>query len=235
MDLVEGPRALLHVEPVAPPLRQRVDEVAGPFEGLGDQRRQVPRVEAGLLRLGVDGDDATGLVADEVDDGIRHLAPALVGVDAPEEDGLPPDRQLLRPPRLVEEGALEVAGAVEDVDLDERSPVPRAPAVHPLDTRQHHGLVTHLEVSDRRLLGAVEIAARIVREEVEHGLDLHEQEGLGRLLPHALQDGDGKFSKLGQPPAGGHSTENRYGYNGWPPWWTSTLASGRCSATHSVM
>src|SRR5205814_5101204 len=116
-------------------------------------------------------------------------------------------------------------------------------------------------------------------EEVEHGLDLHQGQGLDRLVPDPLQLTDGDLGQLRQPPPPDHaddprssktspmlsaraicpgspaenprserfsgkrgsgrpvtySTEKRYGYRGWPPWWTSTLASGRCSASHSVM
>src|SRR5439155_6288013 len=123
------PRPVLDVEPVPPRLRQRINELPGPVERLAHERRQVPRVEAGLLGLWIDGDDAARLVADQVDDGVGHLPLALVGVDPPEEDGLPPDRQLLGPPGLIEERAFEVAGAVEDVDLDERTALARPPAL----------------------------------------------------------------------------------------------------------
>mgnify|MGYP006899820422 CR=1 FL=1 len=45
-----------------------------------DPAGELPGVELGLLALRVDRHDATGPVADQVDDRVRHLQPAAVGV-----------------------------------------------------------------------------------------------------------------------------------------------------------
>ena len=57
-------------------------------------------------------------VADQVDDGIRHLAHAPEVLDLAVEDGFGADGQLLPAPALVEEGDLEPARLVGDVAGD---------------------------------------------------------------------------------------------------------------------
>ena len=234
VDLVERPRAVDDIQAVPPLLGERVGELLGTVQRFVHERLEVPRCHTRLLRLRVDGDDLPCLVADQVDDRVRHLAPALVHLDLAEEDRLTSDRELLGPPGLIEEGALQIAGAVEDVDLDQRPTVAGTAALHALHRRQHHGFVTHLQVADRRLLRAVEVPARVVREEIEHVLDPHHIQRLRRLGANAVEL---RHRKLGQllEPASHYSTETRYGYSGWPPWCTSVLTSGRCSASHSVM
>ena len=48
----------------------------------------LPAGEAGLLRLGVDGNDPPGAVADQVDDRVGHLAPAPEALDLAEHHDL---------------------------------------------------------------------------------------------------------------------------------------------------
>ena len=200
VHVVERPRAADDVEPVEPFARQRVGELAGAAQRLLDPVTQLPGRETGLVGLRVDGHDAPGAVADEVDDRVGHLPPAPVGLELAEEHRVGALLQLLGPPRLVEERAAQVAAAVEHVDLDEGAALAGAPRLHPLHHREHHGLVADLEVLDGGLLRAVEVAARVVGEQVEDGLDLHRRQRLDLLGPDPVEHRDRQLGQLAQPP-----------------------------------
>jgi hypothetical protein len=193
VDAPERGGAVDQVEAVEHPPGHRVGELAGPLEGLLDPAGHVPRVDAGLLGLGVDRHHPPGAVADQVDDGVGQLLLALVLVELAEEHRLGAGRQLLGPPGLVEELQLEAPGAVADHRTDQRlgRSAPGAAAGHPLDPGQHHRLLAHLQVADVGLVGAVDVAPRVVREQVEHRPDL---EVLGQrdtpVGPDALELGD---------------------------------------------
>jgi hypothetical protein len=66
---------------------------------------------------------------------------------------------------------VQVARAVEHVDFHQRAALPRAAAGDALDLREHGGFVAHLEFADRRLVRAVEVAAREEGDKVIDGLD----------------------------------------------------------------
>ena len=83
--------------------RHGLGELAGTLEHLVEPPRDVPRVDARLVGLRVDRDELAGAVADEVDDGVRHLLATLVHVELAEHEHLHPRPQLPLPPRLVEE------------------------------------------------------------------------------------------------------------------------------------
>ncbi len=93
-------------------------------QGLGHEAGDVGRVEAGLLRLRVDRDDAAGLVADQIDDRARHLELAPERRHLAEHDGLAPFRELAFPPALVEERQLEGARPIGDPDIDQHPIAP---------------------------------------------------------------------------------------------------------------
>ncbi len=197
MDLTERPIAVDDREFVSPRVIEWVEhptEFAKADDGLLDRRAEVPRGQARLLRLRIDRHNAAGAVANQVDDGIRHLPAALVEVDLPEEHGLGPDRELLAPPSLVEERALEVARSVEEVNLHEGPTLTSAAGRVALHLGQDHRLLAHPEVFDLRLVGAVEITTGVMGDEVEHALDRWIEVGqrLGLLVAHAgyLRDGD---------------------------------------------
>src|SRR4051794_32733579 len=86
--------------------RHRIGETArsAATQDLTDELGQLPRGEAGLLRLRVDGDDAARPVPDEVDHRVRHLLRATERLEFPEEDHLVAGAELAAAPRLVEEG-----------------------------------------------------------------------------------------------------------------------------------
>jgi len=119
--------------------------------------------------------------------GLVHLPTAAEQIQLSEEDGLPAGHQLLGPPPLVEEGAAQVGGAVEHVDLDQGPALARPPGAHPLHVSENHGLLAHLQVLDRDLLGAVDVPAGIVGDEVEHRRDAHLLQRLGLGGPDAGQ------------------------------------------------
>jgi hypothetical protein len=213
VDLAQRPVAVDDLEAVAPAVVERVGDAASgddPLQRPGDRRGEVPRREPGLLRLRVDGDDPPGLVADQVDDRVRHLATALVELELPEEHGLGADRELAAAPRLVEERALEVARAVEHVDLDERLAVAGAAGLAALDPSDDHRLLADGEVLDLGLLGAVDVAARVVGDEVVDGLDRGVEllEALGGLGSYAFDLRDLPALQRRERQAVGHAFES---------------------------
>src|SRR5690606_18207323 len=102
---------------------------------------------------------------------------------------------------------------------------------------EHPQLLVDLGVPDRRLAGLVEVAPRVVRQQVEDRLDPDLAQRPGPLGADAPQLGDGEGRQLTEATGhgdAGYSIPNRYGYRGWPPGWTSAATSGRCSPSHSV-
>ena len=112
VDAVQGGAAPDEAELVEQLPGHGLVELAGPAQRLLDPAADLPGGQARLLRLGVDGDDPSGAVAHEVDHRVGHLAAALELLELAEDDGGGPLLELGRPPRLVEEGAPQVARAV---------------------------------------------------------------------------------------------------------------------------
>ena len=173
VDAVIGLGATHKVVAVSNIDRDRVGEppdLHDPPEGLGDQPVDVPTVEAGGLGLRVNGNDPARAVADQVDQGVRHLQASPVLVDLPEQDGLPTLGQLLLAPRLVEEHQIETLGliGVGHPDFNQRAAAAGPPSRGFLDPDQHHPLFAHLQRTQCRLTGAVEVAARVVGDQVEY-------------------------------------------------------------------
>ncbi len=219
VDGGEGGAAVDEVEAVEPVLGHGVGEGPGPGQGLLDETGQLPRVETALLRgLGVDGHDPTGAVTHQVDDRVGHLPPVAEPLQLPEERGLGARPQLLRPPPLVEEDHVEVAGAVEHVDLDDHLPLPGPARLDPLHHGQHGRLLPHLEVGDVGLPGAVDVAPGVVGEQVEHRLDAYGGHGVELLDADALELAHRDGGQLRQPPPG--HPAGAAGSSGWRMAWT---------------
>ena len=72
VDAAECRGAVDEVEPIEHRRGHRVGELAGALEHLIEPACDVPRVEARLVRLRIDGDELAGAVADEVDHRVRH-------------------------------------------------------------------------------------------------------------------------------------------------------------------
>jgi hypothetical protein len=153
-----------------------------------------------LLTLGVERHDATGAVAaDQVDHRVGQLLAPLEHLDLAEEHGLGAHRELAFAPPLVEEAHPQVARPVAHLGGDQHlgwatAGAPGGDAGHGGDD---HGLVAGEQVTDGGLAGAVEVPARVVGEQVEHGL--HAQLGqAGDLLGLGGQRGDGREREPGQ-------------------------------------
>ncbi len=167
-------------------------------EGILDPPGQLPRRDLGLLALRVDRHDPAGAVADQVDDRVRHLQPTPVDVRLPEQGHLQPRTQLPLPPRLVEEHHLHAPTAVADDRLDDRPTVAADPLVRRAHLDQHQRLGAGDEVSESRLVGAVDPPAGVGREQVEHGFDADLGQRRPLALTHALQPGYVVAGKLPQ-------------------------------------
>jgi len=163
---------------------------AGPDapERLGAPSRQLARAVARLLRLRIDGDDAARLVAaDDVDDRRGHLERTAEAVDLSEQHEVGSLRQLLGPPRLVEECGLDPSGAVADRERDHRTIAAHATVLDPFDPAEDHALLAFEELVDTSLTGAVDVAPGVGAQQIEHRVDTVGLERLGALVPDAIQ------------------------------------------------
>ena len=218
---------------------QRVGERSGPVQGLVDQPADAGRREAGLLGEWVDRVDPTRRRAvviggrlvgapQDLGGGVDHLQGVAERGDRTEEQGQGPDRQLSGPPRLVEERHLDPPARVDDLQLHPcRWPSPPSPThrwgADPTHGGQHGGLLPLGQPVDGEQAGAVDVATRIVGDQVEDGDDAELGQVAGRRLPHTPQHRHGQVGQLLQPstrnlgPGTGwrrrlrHSMENRYG------------------------
>jgi hypothetical protein len=200
VDAVErlGP---FHQSQALPPTSgQRFGERSGALQGLRHPAAYLPGHQPRDLRLGVDGHDAAGAVPHQVDDRVGHLAPAPVRLDLAEQHRLGAHRQLAGSPRLVEEDGPEVAGPVGQVDLHQRPTLAGAAGAHLPHPGQHQSLVPRSKIAQAGLAGPVEVAPRIVRQQVQHGVDPDGGQGFGLLGPDPGQLPDGDVGQLGQAP-----------------------------------
>ena len=94
-------------------------------------------------------------------------------------------------PGLVEPDADHDAGLVAQHGLEQGDAAAVAVVERDaLDRRPHRGLLAHLEVGDRLAVGEVFVAARVVREQVAHGLKAEAGQALGQGRSHAGQLGE---------------------------------------------
>ena len=182
------------------------------------QPASLPRGDLRLLALRVDGHDAAGPVADEVDDRVRHLQTAPVRVGLAEQRDLQALLQLALAPRLVEEDDIHAARPVADRDVDHRSPIARHPLGHRSHRDQDEGFLAGHQIGDPRLVRPVDPPARIRRHEVEHGVDADAASDACFLSPTPFSRSTG-MSANSRSVIGftvrsfdwPHSTPNRYG------------------------
>ena len=111
-----------------------------------------------------------------------------------------PGVELLLAPRLVEEHEVQRAAVVLDHRLDHLLALAREPRRHALHLGDDRRLLAHLEVGDVRLVRAVVVAARVVAEEVEHGLDRRRQRR--ELVEHAGRDARDVAERRRRPGCG---------------------------------
>ena len=198
-----------------------------------DPSGDLPRHQRGLLALRIHGHDATGAIADQVDDRIGHLQPAPIHLGLAEQRDLQSLAELLLAPRLIEEHHLQSPAAVADDRIDHRAPIAHRPLRHTSHTDQHQRLLARQQITDPRLVGAIHPTPRIGRQQIEHGVDADIVQRRQLLLADALDPLDADRVEVTQRQRFGHSTPKRYGYRGWPPRCTSTCTSGRCSTIHA--
>ena len=119
---------------------------------------------------------------------VRELEPASVQLrDARDRDLVPLLVHRARP-GLVEKRQVEVARAVVQRDRDHRLPAPGLPLGDPLHACDHGRVGADPELPDPRHLRAVDVAARVVVQEVADGPDPLVGQDLGRrraLRPQA--------------------------------------------------
>ena len=176
--------------------RDRVGDPAfrAATQGLLDPAGHLPGVDLGLLALRVDRHDATGPIADQVDDRVRHLQPAPIRVGLAEQRDLQALLQLPLPPRLIEEHHVHPPRAVTDIDVDHRAPVASRALVDRADGHEHERFLAGHEIRDPSLVRPIDPATRVGRDEVEQVGDPDFFERRLLLRTDALQPFDGNAS-----------------------------------------
>ena len=174
----------------------------GPAEGLGDPLPVLPAGDARSLGRRVDRHDPPGAVPDQVHDGVGELALSPVGVELPEEQRFGAGGQLLRTPGLVEEDDLQRPGRVVDLELDQGSSAPGSAGTRAdfTSARTTDSSPTFMP-GHLGLPGPVDVAARVVHQEVGDRLDADRRESLGPLVADPLDPVDRDVRELGEGPA----------------------------------
>jgi hypothetical protein len=128
--------------------------------------------------------DLVGVAAPkDLDRGVLHAEPAAEGSD------LAGDRHLLslamspRRPRLVEPGQVDVAGAVEHGHGDDGLPAPRVLATDPSHRPDERRLLPDPQITDLGHCRPIDVAPRVVMEEIADRLDVDR----GQRLPVTLR------------------------------------------------
>ncbi|CAB4796110.1 unannotated protein [freshwater metagenome] len=216
--------------------RQRITEAARctPVERVFDPSSNLPSTELNLFALWINRHDATGSIADEIDNGIRHLQATAVHLGLAEQHNLQALTKLSFAPRLVEEDHVHATRPVAHLRLDHRAAITHRALGHRAHRYEHQRLSPGLEVADPSLVRSVDPAPRIIGDQVENRRDAHfAQRGL-LLFTDTFESFDRDVSQFAKRDGlGGHSTPNRYGYSGCPPRCTSTCNPACSSASHA--
>ena len=190
VHVVIGGGAIDQLQLVEHTLGQRLRQRTHPLQHQRDQRLDLPRRHIGLARLRIDRHDHPGLgvtgAAEHVDDRVRELPFAAVHVELPVQRDLGSRRQLLLPPRLIEEDQVQQATAVFHHRFDHLLAVPGDAARDAAHFGHDRRFFAHLEIRDVGLASAVVIPARVVADEVEHALDRRRHRR--QLVEHAGRD-----------------------------------------------
>src|SRR5487761_2544225 len=125
-------------------------------------------------------------------------APPPVLGDATEEEGLDPRDQLALAPGLVEEDHGEGLPVVAHHQLDEVATLAGAPARCAHHLGEDRRLLAQGHLGEVHALGAIEVAARVGRHQVEDVDDLHRGEGLLALGAHVAQLAHGDLRQLAE-------------------------------------
>ena len=148
----------------------------------------LPGGQAGLLGLRVDRHDAAGPVADEVDDRVGHLLRPRYISTLPNSATVMPGRSCRSRHGWLKNVTRRcpLPSVTSTVDQRLGRPAPGPPRRCPLDRDQDQRLLAHPQVADRGLVGAVEVAPRVVGEQVEHVSTPSVRQRLGLRSPTPL-------------------------------------------------
>ena len=107
-------------------------------------------------------------VADEIDNRIRHLSLSTVKLKLSKEDSVESRLQLLLAKWLSEERDIHRRGAVGNGDDHHRLAFTCAALCRSLHLDKNCRLFAYLKIGDLRLLGAIDVTARVMHEHVEY-------------------------------------------------------------------
>ena len=152
MDTEQRRRPVDEIEPVKHRLRHRIIKTprAASVHRLLNKHDEITSQQARLLRLGVNRNDPTGLVADQIHNRAGHLPLAPIQLTLAVHHQGHAGCQLFLPPALVEEREPQLMPTVTDHDLGERAApeLPGPAGAHLADDRR---LLAGLEIADRCL------------------------------------------------------------------------------------
>ncbi len=141
----------------------------GTSQRLGDPLGEVPGRHRGLLRQRVDRHDATRARPEQVDHRVGHLSTTGEQLDPTEHRDLAPvgvrPAELAFAPRLVEEGAAQRPAVVAQLGGDHGPAAPDPPRRHRRDPSHDQRILAGHQRRDARLVGPVDVAAGVVRQQ----------------------------------------------------------------------
>ena len=93
---------------------------------------------------------------------------------------------MLSPPRLIEEGHANRAGAIAHLGRHHRAFAFEPAKIDPTYRAEHHPLFTFTKIANGRFLGPVDVATRVVTQQVEHAVDVGLAQRFGTLRSNTL-------------------------------------------------
>ena len=212
VDLVQGPVPARQLQAAAPRLRAADPRRCGPGAGPPTPSRRSPSCS----RPAFSDCGYTGTIR-PVRSPTRSTTGFVIRGRPRKRSTLPntttwvPSLSCLVPPGLVEERDRQVARPVEEHHFDQGSPLPGAPDRAAPDRPEHHGFLPVDQVGDIGLVGPVDVAPRVVGDQVQHGVDADGVEGLAVPGPDPVEPVDPDLRQPGQRRGGPlvHSIEKR--------------------------
>ena len=170
--------------------RNRVAQpaLAASAKCLPDCRRDLGGADPSLLAIRVDRHDPSGLITNQIDDRVRHLAGAAEVLALAEYDSSHPSPELLRAPGLVEECEAHLAGVIFYIDEHHGPFVVLAAATsHTRNLDHNHALIVRHQLGDGRRVSSVDIASRVRGENVVQSVDIECSEASFAFGPDTSQ------------------------------------------------
>ena len=197
------------------PLQRLVHEGAQPVLSHPGRQAVHRHQAAGVQPGGRAGLGRIRRIIQQFEIGVRHLQPALVALDEAAGHHLATGLELVLEELLVEPDGEQDTRVIADRDRQQAAPGAGAAVAGGQDLAQDGGFGSRPGPGDGNGGRTVEIAARIVSQEIPHGRDSQPVQGARPGRPHRLEEldmgfqiEDGRHGPPGAGPTGDRSTNS---------------------------